>query len=140
MADPFGFGAEYGAAEYGDAEYGELGGAGPLPPPTSTRDVDIPVAVDDAAPTTRSVSIPVAVGLDSEFLLVVFNVLERLEQPLPVQFTVVSGGLSAALPVQFSVVGTIEPLPVTFRVIPNLLPLFSADVQMPFGEVEETGL
>jgi len=71
-------------------------------------------------------------------LPVVFNVLRPLNQILPVQYNVINGGLHAVLPVTFTVLETLVPLEVTWRVIPNVQTLFDASIQKPTASVDET--
>ncbi len=119
------------------------------------RKFDVPVEWSGVIVLVRKFDVPVEwlAGLLRKFdapaewsgrsglsLPVIWDVLSKLGQPLPVLFDVLSGGLVVRLPVRFSVKERVNSLPVTFRVIPNLVPLFSADVQQPFSTVEETGV
>ncbi len=119
------------------------------------RNFDVPVEWSGVTVLVRKFDVPVEwlggllrkfdvpaewSGRSSLSLPIIWDVLNKLGQPLPVMFDVLSGGLVARLPVRFSVRERIAALPVTWRVVPDLLPLFSADVQQPYSTVEETGL
>lgn len=137
MADPFGFGAEYGDAEYGDAEYGALGIVIP-PAPAFTRDVNTPIAADEAVITTRIVYTPVAAEDVFGALLITWNVFNTINQPLPITWNVINGGLNASLLVTWNVVNQPISLPIVWNIIPNLIPSFNADIQQPTADVQET--
>ena len=70
-------------------------------------------------------------------LIVQWNDLLSLSVPLPVDWDVVSPGAVGTLPVTWDVLDTLLSLPVTWRVVPNLQPLFSADIQQPTTVVVE---
>lgn len=71
-------------------------------------------------------------------LLVVWNDLASLSAILPILWNVTSPGPVGTLPVTWNDVETIVPLPVTWRVIPNLQPAFDASIQQPTATVDET--
>jgi hypothetical protein len=70
-------------------------------------------------------------------LLVVWNDLLALSVILPVVWDVTSPGPVGMLPVTWNVQQTLLSLPVTWRVIPNLQPIFSADIQQPTSVIVE---
>lgn len=97
------------------------------------------IPIDSIGIVTRRFTLPVeSTGRSSLELPVIFNVLNLLSTPLPVIFNVVSAGLQATLPVQFAIKATITPLGVEFQVVPNVMPLFSRDIQQPATDVTET--
>jgi hypothetical protein len=69
-------------------------------------------------------------------LVLSWNVIERLSEILPLLWDVFGPGAVGTLPVSWSVRESITPLPVTWRVVPNLPALF-LDVQAPVTTVVE---
>jgi hypothetical protein len=86
---------------------------------------------------TRSVRTPISLLGVTGPLLIIFNVLQPLSAILPIIFNV-AGGLNASLPITFTVIDTPDSLTIQFRVIPNLIPLFSDTIQRPTATVVET--
>lgn len=118
-----------------------------------SRDFDVPVAwttnvasretitaisVAAAPVTLRETITAISIVGGNGPLLVSWDVLAKYQAILPILWVVVNGGLFTSLPVAWTVVQQLASLPVMWNVIPNLVPDFSADVQMPVGEAEET--
>ena len=95
----------------------------------------------EITPGTGAVNIvgnqPIVKNIITDILLVEWNDRAKLNAILPLQWTVFSGALTATLPVTWNDIETINPLLVTWRVIPDLEPLFNEDVQQPTATVEE---
>lgn len=77
-------------------------------------------------------------GQAPDTLPIVFNVLQKLDSSLGIQWNVVNAGLVKFLPVTWNVLTPLPVLPITWRVLPNLPATFQNDLQRPFGSVEET--
>lgn len=70
-------------------------------------------------------------------LLVIWNDRSKLSVVLPVFWDVFANAPVGILPVTWNDLETLLSLPVTWRVIPDLIPAFSADIQQPVATVEE---
>jgi hypothetical protein len=87
---------------------------------------------------TRTVRTPLSISAaGGGNLLIVFNVFQSLSVILPIIFNVQNGGLNANLPITFTVINEPSDLMIQFRVIPNLIPLFSDTIQRPKATVVE---
>ena len=88
----------------------------------------------------QQVLIPVeAGGLDPFSVIQTFNVFRRLSDPFLHTFVVVPSALIGQIQHSFNVDniigGTIDH---SFRVLPDLVPLFTIDIQYPFGKADKT--
>lgn len=120
------------------------------PPPPQTGSVVItgyaPTVDNPGGPTTTSITPGTgALVLTGPFfvrvlrigdLLLSWNVLEKLDEILPLFWDVFGPGTVGTLALSWTVKQSITPLPVTWRVVPNLPALF-VDIQGPVSTVVE---
>ncbi len=77
-------------------------------------------------------------GRDPFSLLMVWNVLQLLDAPLMHNWLVISPLLVSALQHAWTVFESLAPLPHRWRDLPDIVTLFSADIQRPTASKEKT--